>query len=374
VKKIKILHSIRQADFGGGETHLRYLVTNLNPKKFDSVILTFSGGQLLSEFENRGWKTYHLNSKIPFDLRLLNKINSIISEEKIDLIHAHGTKGASNVVVSAKTSRLPLIYTVHGWSSHKGLNQINHRIRKRIERYICENSATVICVSKANYDDAPLTNKENFTVIHNGIDTVKYSPKNRKKIRTELGIDSNTFIIGYLVRLTYQKNPFTLLKAFQILTEKFNDIKLMIVGEGELKNEVINFINKNYLDDKVISFPYRSDVNVLLNAIDCYVLPSLWEGLPYGLLEAMSMGVPSIASKADGIPEVIDDNVNGILVDPKNHNQIADSIERIKTDNSFYSYISKNARYTIVSKFDLNQMIERTERVYEKVIINKKSK
>ncbi|MBU2447443.1 MAG: glycosyltransferase family 4 protein [Bacteroidetes bacterium] len=372
MKRIKILHAIRQADFGGGETHLRYLVDNLNPKKFESVILTFSGGRLLKEFENKGLRTYNLNSRIPFNLSLRKRINSIISNEKIDLIHAHGTKGASNVVFSTKASRIPLIYTVHGWSFHRGINQINYRIRKRIEKYICENSTHVICVSKANCEDAPLTNKNNLKLIYNGIDTEKYSPKNKKKMRTEFGIDDRTFMIGFLVRLTYQKNPITVLRAFQILTEKFHDIKLMIVGEGDLKNEVISFIQKNNLSDRVIILPYRSDIDDLLNVIDCYVLPSIWEGLPYGLLEAMSMGVPSIATNVDGIPEVIDNNINGILVDPMDYNMIAESIERIKTDNNFYSYISKNARHTIVSKFDLKQMINKTEDLYTKVKLNHK--
>jgi len=373
LNKIKILHTIRQADFGGGETHLRYLINNLDKRKFESIILTFAKGSLLTELMNKGMKTYCLESQIPFDFRLRNKINSIIAEEQIDIIHAHGTKGASNVVLCAAVNNLPLIYTVHGWSTHKGIGKINLKIRQRIEAFLCKKADRIICVSKANYNSAPVNDKTNFTVIYNGIDTEKFCVKNRNKVREELSIERTTFVIGFLARLTHQKDPLTLLKAFKSLADKNNDIQLLIVGEGELRNEVVKFINKNHLNEKVIILPYRSDIAYLLNAIDCYILPSLWEGLPYGLLEAMSVGIPSIASNVDGNSEIIDDNVNGFLIKPYDYKKIVSLVERIRIDNNFYSYISTNGRHTIVSKFNLKQMISKTEDVYFKMMINKKS-
>ncbi len=374
MNRIKILHAIRQADFGGGETHLRNLIDNLDNRKFESVVLTFAKGSLLTELRNDGIKTYCLESKIPFDIRLTNKIKSIIAKERFDLIHAHGTKGATNVVLSAKANKLPLIYTVHGWSTHQGIGKINLKIRQRIETILCNKSNKVICVSKANYNSAPVTDKNNFNIIYNGIDTEKFCSKNRKKVRKELSIGRTTFVIGFLVRLTHQKDPLTLLKAFKLLVDKYDDVKLLIVGEGDLRTEVMKFINQNHINEKVIILPYRSDIANLLNAIDCYILPSLWEGLPYGLLEAMSVGIPSIASNVDGIPEVIDDNINGFLINPYDYQTISQLVERIKTDNNFYSYISTNGRHTIVSKFNLKQMISKTEDVYLKLMMNARAK
>ncbi len=372
-KRIKILQTIRQAHFGGGETHLKNLVLNLDHEKFESVILTFKKGSLYDEFRESGLSTYCFETNIPFNLTLINRINDIIKNEEIDIVHAHGTRGASNSILNALFNNIPFVYTVHGWSFHSELSILNYFIRKNIERFICKSAAKVICVSNANLKQASFIKPSKRALIYNGVDTNIFKQLDKKEIRENYGLAERDFVIGFLVRLNYQKNPLTVLKACKILMNKYDNVKILIAGEGELKDEVDSFIKNENIGGRVIHFPFRKDVVEMLNAIDLYLLPSFWEGLPYGLIEAMAVKIPAVASNVDGIPEVIQNYFNGILVQPNDVEQIADATEKLMIDNELYSKLSKNARDTIVEKFSLSKMVSETEKIYEELISNKKN-
>lgn len=345
MKRIKILEAIRQGHIGGGETHLSDLVAHLDKTKFEPVVLSFTPGAMVDELRRKGFRVKVIYTEKAFDFKVWKKVKDFIIEEKIDIVHAHGTRANSNVFWAAKRLNLPLIYTVHGWSFHIDQKQIARRIRIFIEHFLTSQADKTICVSKSNEQDGiKLFNMKRSTVIYNAVDLEKFSTENRSSnIRKELGIPNNKIVIGYIVRITVQKDPVTMLRAMEKVARYSENTVLLMIGDGDLKNKAIKMAQKLNIEDKVIFHPFRTDMPDVLSAIDIYCLPSLWEGFPIGILEAMAMKKLVIASPVDGTRELICDGKTGLLVPHSNPNDLADALLLASKDVGFRRLLVQNA-------------------------------
>ncbi|MFC4210480.1 glycosyltransferase family 4 protein [Pedobacter lithocola] len=367
--KKTILHAIRQGQVGGGETHVLDLVNSLDKAKYESVILSFTEGPMVEKLKQDGFKTYVVSTEKPFNFRVWKQVRQIISAENIDLIHAHGTRANSNTFYSAKLLKIPLVYTVHGWSFHPDQSKMVKFIRSMSERFLVSVANKTICVSKSNLIEGktkfPMTNA---TVIANGINRFKFNPdKEFKNIRLEFGIDESFILVGYIARITNQKSPLTFLRAIAMLPEKEN-IRFLIVGDGDLKTQMLS-LSKDLNLDKYITFvDFRNDIPDILNAIDVFCLPSLWEGLPIALLEAMSMRKAIIASKIDGITDLIDDGLNGLLVKAADIDSLSKTLQRLILDRKLIADLGLEAEKTVQEKFNISTMTKNIEAVYQEFI------
>ncbi|MCX8010959.1 MAG: glycosyltransferase family 4 protein [Ignavibacteria bacterium] len=371
MSKIKILHIIRQADIGGGERHLQLLVKNLNKEKYESVILSFSKGLIFDELKSLGFECFHLHSKKTFDINVIKFIYKLLRSKKINLIHAHGSRAGINSILPSIKLNIPIVYTVHGWSFHPGISKISYYIRKWIEKLICYQAKAIINVSLT--DSLVFNGKFNdkTRIVYNGVDFENFFViSNKQQLRKEFGYSEEDFVLGFFSRLTQQKNPIKLLQAFQLLNNENKKFKLLIAGDGELKNQVQEFIKRNNLEDSIKIFGFRSDVNKLLNVIDVYLLPSFWEGLSIGLLEAMAVGIPAVVSSIKNNKEIIFDKENGLLIDPNDADQIYEAVKLLSSNRDLYNKISYNALKFVKEKFDKNRMVTETEDIYS-LIINK---
>ncbi|MCF8381282.1 MAG: glycosyltransferase family 4 protein [Bacteroidales bacterium] len=366
MKKIKILEAIRQGKVGGGESHVLELVTNLDKTRFEPVVLAFTDGPMVDELRNRGIKTKIIYTETGFDFRVWKKVRDFIKSEEIDIIHAHGTRANSNVFFAAKKLNLPLIYTVHGWSFHIDQNFHVRKLRELSENFLTSVADKTICVSKSNQEDGiKLFGMKRSEVIYNAVNLDKFnSNKQFKDIRNELGIPANKTLIGYIVRITGQKDPFTMIKAMKILSEKTDDAILLMVGEGDLKDATINLAKELNIEHKIIFQPFRSDIPDILNAIDIYCLPSLWEGFPIGILEAMAMGKVVIASPVDGTNELITDEETGVLSDVGDAELLAQNLYLMHSDSKFKNQIAAEAKYFVEKNFGIQRLIDRVENLY----------
>ncbi|KQS32302.1 glycosyltransferase family 4 protein [Pedobacter sp. Leaf194] len=374
VQKIKILHAIRQGKIGGGETHVLNLVEQLNKQKYESLILSFTEGPMVEKLKAEGYKTYVVNTETPFDFRVWKKVRKIVDNEKINLIHAHGTRANSNTFSSAKSLKIPLIYTVHGWSFHPDQGQVIKTIRTLSERFLVNVADKTICVSESNLREGrskfPMPNA---SVILNGINRLKFDPdKNYKNIREEFDIKKDDIVVGYIARITHQKSPLTFINAI-FETKAPENVKFLIVGDGDLKPEMLDLAKELNLKN-IIFIDFREDIPDILNAIDIFCLPSLWEGLPIALLEAMSMRKAIIASNIDGISDLIAPDENGILVPPGNVKLLSEALNLLIGNASLASKFGLKAEQTIKEQFNVEVMTRKIESVYEDLLGNFKNK
>jgi glycosyltransferase involved in cell wall biosynthesis len=366
-RKIRILETIRQGQVGGGETHVFDLVKSIDKAKFEVEVLSFTEGPMVDKLNALGIKTHIISTKKPFDFTIWKGVKKLIQLGKFDIVHAHGTRAASNVFYAAKKLRIPYIYTVHGWSFHDGQNKVVRKLRELSEGFLTKKADLTIAVSKSNQQDGKMRfNLKKSKVIFNGIDGEKFNSNKQTytDIRAEFGIDAGKTLVGYLVRMTYQKDPITMIKAIEAVVSKTQNVHFLLVGNGELLEETKTLAQDLKLMKHITFSDFRSDIPDILKAIDIYCLPSLWEGMPIGLLEAMAMGKACIATGVDGTKELITSNENGILIPKKDENSLASAILELHHNKSKRIQLSENAQQYVQRNFSLEEMVQKIEKTY----------
>lgn len=370
-KKIRVLETIRQGLIGGGETHLLDLVENLDKQVFDPVVLSFTDGPMVERLKGMGIPTHIIHTEKPFDFSKWNQVKRLMEAEKIELVHAHGTRAHSNVSWAARKLSLPVVYTVHGWSFHDNQSFPLKNLRVLGEKYLTRKASVNISVSQSVHDSG----KKYFSsyesiVIPNGINQQKFNPaRSLKDIRSELGIPKDAVLILFLARFTGQKQPLTMIRAFCKAASQNSQLRLLMVGDGDQKREADALVAQSGMSEKIYMQSFRQDVPDILAAADIYVLPSLWEGLPLGLLEAMAMGKAVIASKADGTKEVIRHNTNGIMVNVEHlESEVTAALLQLASDASLRTRLGQEARATVSSTYSAAKMTRAVEEIYRGLV------
>jgi glycosyltransferase involved in cell wall biosynthesis len=364
--KIKILQTIRQGKVGGGETHVLDLVNELDKNRFESVILSFTEGPMVDKLRADGFKTYVVPTEKPFNYKVWNEVKQILIDEKINIVHAHGTRANSNTFSPARKLNIPVIYTVHGWSFHPDQHPLVKLIRTLSERFLVKVAERTICVSESNLREG----KSKFpmpraSVIVNGINQVKFNPDlDYNSIRTEFDISEDVILVGYIARITAQKEPLNFLKAIAKIpaTDK---LKFLIVGDGDLKADMLALADELSLTSRVIFQDFRSDIPAILQGIDIFCLPSLWEGLPIALLEAMAMRKAIVATSIDGTKDLVKHMQNGILVPISNPVKLAEAVQLLAHDAGLRETLGTAAGITVKENYNIGTMTRAVEAVYE---------
>lgn len=365
--KIRILECIRQGQIGGGESHLLSLSTNLDKRVFEPIVLSFTDGPMIDILKEKGIQTHVIFTQKPFNVFIWKKVKKLIKENEIDIIHAHGTRANSNVFWAAKSLDIPLIYTIHGWSFHDDQKTFVKKFRILSEKFLTSRANLNISVSESNKQSGQKYIKSfSSTVVNNGIDQEKFNPaKSFANIRQELGIDQNTTLLLFIARFTSHKQPLTLIRAFADVVKKMPALKLLMVGDGDEKTEALSLVKELSIADNVIFLPFRQDVPAILNAADIFILPSLWEGLPIGLLEAMSMGKAVIATNVDGTSEIVRHQDNGYLIEVNNlQRNLAEAIIHVAGNSSLRQKFGANAIQTVKNHFNAASMTRQIENIY----------
>ena len=369
-KPIKLLECIRQGQIGGGESHLLSLVKNLDRTKFDPVVLSFTDGPMVDQLKTMGIDTRVIYTEKPFDWSKWAEVKEFLKEQQVELVHAHGTRACSNVMRAARSLGIPVIYTVHGWSFHDDQPMLTRTMRVMGERYLTSRATVNIAVSSSNRQ----TGKDRIRsfkalVINNGIDRNKFNPDRPfRNIREELSIPAEALLVLFIARFTSHKQPLALINAFREALPQIPDMHLLLVGDGDQKAEAKEMVESAGLNDKVTFQSFRQDVPDVLAAADIFVLPSLWEGLPIGLLEAMAMGKAVIATNVDGTKEVVQDQQNGLLIEAGNIPALTDALVSLGRNKNGRQEFGRRALETVHQKYDASVMTREIEEVYTNVL------
>jgi glycosyltransferase involved in cell wall biosynthesis len=370
--KIKVLEVIRQGQIGGGESHLLDLIHFLDKEKVEPVCLSFTDGEMISRLKQMGIPCFVIDTQKPFDISVQRQIIELIQKEDIQLVHAHGSRAASNILYSVRKLHLPFVYTVHGWSFHDDQSFLVKKLRGWSEKLICHYANQVICVSKSNKD----TGREVFglnhaVVIENGVNLDRFNPDGPfNNLRPEFGFSESDFIVGFIARCTKQKNPLIYLAALEKVHSVNPSVKGLFVGEGDMDEEVDAYIKQHQMSNYLYRSPFRTDVPDLLHSIDVYCLPSLWEGLSIALLEAMAMRKAIIATPTDGTKEVIEHQNNGLVVPFDDIPALTNAIDAFFVDRILMEGCAIKARRFVAERFNANRVAESVSTIYSEIMKN----
>lgn len=368
--KVKVLEVIRQGQVGGGETHLLSLVSCIDRDRFIPFVLSFTEGPMVDSLRAIGVSTYVISTEKPFAVGVWQKVKDLMVQLQVDVVHAHGTRACSNVLWAARKLSIPIIYTVHGWSFHPDQPWLVQKIRVWGERWLTKRSTINIAVSNSNKRTGEqVINGIKMTVINNGISFERFDANGvYQNIRSGLGINAKALLIVFVARFTNHKQPLVLIRAFQKIAEKLPQSHLLMVGDGDQKEEAMQMVENLMAKERIHFIPFRKDVPAILFAADLYVLPSLWEGLPIGLLEAMAMKKAICATKVDGTIDVLKHMVSGYLVETDDlENNLANSLLLLLQDNNLRTQLAQGAYNSVKEGFDEKDMTRKIEKIYETV-------
>jgi glycosyltransferase involved in cell wall biosynthesis len=330
MSKIHVLLAIDDASLGGGQMHVLMLAKYLSNVNFEVEIVTEDAGWLVEEAHKLDIIVHQISISNNLKWQSFSAIRQFLQFHKFDIVHTHGgTAGFWMRIGSIGLKSKPiLIHTYHGLhylnfsqaSNRAILQQLKATIFKQIDRLLLKYTDRTICVCRSDYDKAiavGLAIPDRTSIVYNGIEIDKFTKPDRQLTdsnRELFGIELTDFLFGNVGRLHVQKGHKFLLQAFVNVDRRS---RLAIVGDGELRDELVALADRLQIKDRVLFLGARADIAEFLSAIDVFVLPSLWEGQPIALLEALAIGKPCIVSNIDGIPEIIEDGVNGYLVSPR---------------------------------------------------------
>lgn len=366
-KKINVLQAIRQGKIGGGESHVLDLVGYLNKELFNPVVLSFTDGPMMQALQQIGVEGHVIQTEKPFDISVWKSVKALLIKQQIDLVHVHGTRANTNVLWAARSLGLPVLYTIHGWSFHDELPALKRWARIAAEKVITASTRMNITVSDANQ----VTGKKALgrfrsVVVKNGVNLQRFNAAGGfTDVKAAYGIPAHHLVLGYIVRMTGQKDPLNMIRAFALIAEKYTDVTLLMIGEGDLKTAAVQLAQELGVTNRIVFDNFRTDVPAVLQAVDIYCLPSLWEGFPIGVLEAMAMGKAVIATDVDGTREAVQHEITGLLIPAKDTPALAQAIERLISDAGLRKQLQQNAMQSIAANFDAREMTRKIEALYQ---------
>lgn len=352
-----ILYFTRTMGLGGTEKVILQLCNNFKGE-FKNIVICSNGGIHEKELKKLGIRHYRINdveNKNPINIfKTFISLMKIVNTEKIDIIHTHHRMAAFYVSLLRKFKDVEFIHTAH-----------NTFTDKKFLTNIALRNANIVAVGKKvkeNLYQFYKLNSNKIKVIYNGIEkdtnVIKEIPEIKKYK------DDGYFIVGNIGRLSKQKGMEYYIESIANVL-KYNDkVMFYIIGDGEDREKLESLSETLGIKKNLIFLGYRNDVCNVIKQLDLVVLSSLWEGLPLTPIETFSEGKTIIATNVDGTPEIVEDGVNGLLVEAKNSFSISDNINKLCNNIGLKNQLEKNALKKYKQTFTIDSFIKNYKYYY----------
>jgi glycosyltransferase involved in cell wall biosynthesis len=367
--KLRVMEMIDKPSLGGGQTALLLLAENLDRNLFEVTVCSGGKGPLDEATRKRGipFVSAPLNKKPSFRPR--REIVSLLRELKIDILHTHGgVAGLHGRSAARIAGTKALVHTLHGIHYLHYRNPLLRRFYVLLERRYSRFTDRLVLVCQSDLRMArkhKLSPEGKMRVILNGIDVRPMAETAAlARHRSELGWTPGRPVIGTIARLHRQKGIVHLLKAGRRILEAVPESRIVVVGDGPQSAKMRREARRLGLGERCLFLGARTDAAALLALFDVFVLPSLWEGLPFVLVEAAALGKPIVATAVDGVPEILEDGQTGLLVPPGDSGALADAVVRLLRDKDEAGRLAERARSLVPFRFPLRRMVEQTQNLY----------
>lgn len=308
------------------------------------------------------------NKGVFFDIP---KAGRQIVELNIDLIHSHGYKPSVYGFFISKLKSIPIMATCHLWFELKN-RPFKTKVLVTLELFFYRWFARLVGVSepiKQILIENGL-NEKNISVVANGVEVEMLADKKsiRNRIREELGVNEDTFIIVNSGRLTKQKAQWILIEAAKELKKSHKNFVFIIVGEGELKDELAEKIKASQLEKHVKMLGFYAEMEHLLAAADCFALPSIDEGMPMSLLEAVSSELPAICTHVGDIDKLIIDNESGLVVPLNTPNALSEKALELIENKELAVSLAKCGKDKMIKLYSSEAMANSYSDIYTAIL------
>jgi glycosyltransferase involved in cell wall biosynthesis len=375
--KIKILE-ILEATTGGTRKHLYNLLQYIDAGKF-SVSLVYSDRRDayfcndIAYFAGRGVELFEVPMKREIspieDLRALIRICGIIRANKFDIVHAHSSKAGVLGRIAARLAGTKMVmYSPHSFAFQYCPKSASGRLYRGIEKLTALFCDCLLCVSKGECKEAVkhrICASSKIRVLENAVATEDLVPlRTIQEMKRSLGISEHEKVVGMVAKFRAQKGYRHFIEAIPRILKKCSDTTFLIVGDGEERGKVERMIRELGLLEKTILTGHQENVADYYQVFDVFVLSSLWEGMPYVILEAMALGLPVVASDICGNNELVEHGDNGFLVTPGNSEEIAERVVELLVNPEMRRTFGERSRTIIASRPSVYEWIDQYQNLY----------
>lgn len=376
-RPLRVLYGITKSNFGGAQRYVYDLATESREEGFKTAVLC----GVYRENEHKNTLTDKLKEarvvvvdlpsltrdiSIFGDLRSFFFIIRTLRKTRPDVFHINSSKmGGLGSLAGRITGVRKIIFTSHGWSFNEDRPRLQKIIIKFLAWLTVLLSHKTICVSEQLRSDMihlPFI-KNKLVVIRNGLKKFETLAREEARARMAPDLSTDIFLVGTVAELHHVKGLDVLLDAWSEF-KKNSEGELIIIGEGQERLYLESSAKIFGISDSVHFLGYVDNARSLLRGFDLLVMPSRSEGLPYALLEAGSVGLPVVASRVGGIPEVIEDEVSGVLVPPENPTTLLSAISYLAHKKDFAQKMGQTLQRRVEEDFSMEKMIEKTLQIY----------
>lgn len=376
-RKIKLLFLAQNLGGGGAERIMLELAKRLLPSKYEIYICTmFPGGDLIDYALKLNVPIFCLNLRErSLNIGSLLKLYRFIRRKRIDILYSWLFYAN---ILGRIVGRLAGVKAII--SSQRNIDPWRKFYHVLIDRLTA--CLTDLIISNCEAGKARLVNVERISpekivVIYNGIDLNEFDLKSTSRAnKAQYGFPNDAKVIGTVASLTHKKGHIYLLEAMSKLVPIMPNAVLVLIGDGNLKGELVEKCHKLGISAnvKILGYQHRESVKQLLSIMDLFVLPSLWEGMPNAILEAQALEVPVLATNVGGVPEIIEDNRTGLLVKAGDADELFNGMLKLLSDKEMASKLAKLGYQRIVELFSIEKMVQETDKICEYLFLKRHGK
>ncbi|MBE2226627.1 MAG: glycosyltransferase [Ignavibacteria bacterium] len=372
MEKFKILQLIDGGFLGGGQTNVLSIAMNADSGTFD-ISIAARGGEKFEEEVQKSNITFHpLELPKVMRTKYLKPLQELYDENRYDLIHTHGgVAGFYGRILKKHNPGLKCVHTIHGIHYINSGNIFRKSLSRSIEQYLVQFTDRTICETHNDFLTAVknrIADRAKTDIIPNGINTGTYANlKKNSALMQQLGLNENNFIVGNISRFDEQKNQKLILQTAYFLIRKYPQIRFIFVGAGKNLKNMQDLARESKLEDFVIFAGEQENLKDYYSIFDIFVFPSLWEGMPYVLLEAMASRLPIICSYLPNLLEVIKPDHSALIIDPRDMDDLFRKISALYQNSELREELAQNAMIES-TQYDVTETVPQIEQIYRELL------
>lgn len=382
--RYNLLYVFDNMEFGGGERVFAQIINRLSGERYKIIVACLPTGAFIEKIEGNGAEINSVDMRNRFNPGVILQLSGLIKKEKVDIVHSQGARADFFARVAAKLASVPIVIStipmpVEGFDV-RPIRKLIYTAFNRFSECFVDRFIVVSDALEKMMIERHRIAPQRIVKIYNGIEKDEYCiadeeiAHRRLRFRTKVNIGQDVAVIGIIGRLVWQKGFEYFIEAIPEVLKEYKQARFLLVGTGELEEELKVKSKKLKLEEKAIFTGFMSDIKDVLASIDVFVIPSLREGLPVVLLEAMAMKKPIVATNIEGIAEILENGVSGLLVPPRNSKALAEAVINMLTYKEKALRMGISARMIVEERFGVDIMVQKVEEVYEELLQHNEKK
>jgi glycosyltransferase involved in cell wall biosynthesis len=359
---IKVIHVLSDVKIGGAGSWLLNLLRTIDRDRFEIKVVLPEGSLLVEKVRELGFEAITVSGMQDksFDPGAVSKLSGILRKERPHIVHTHASLSAR---LAARLAGVGIINTKHCIDGRQ--TGIKKQVSACLNSWLSDGIIAVSEAVKRNVAENGVP-EDKISVVYGGISKVQeLSPEEKSRIRDSWGIRQEDVVVGIVARLTGVKGHRHFIAAAEIISRDNENVKFVVAGAGPMERELKELAASKGLENRIIFTGFIDNIHEILNIMDINVISSLSEALCLSLLEGMSIGKPSVGTKAGGIPEVVREGYNGFIVNPGDPAMLADAVLRLIRDPELRKDMGEKGRKLVEERFTAEAMAKSIEELYE---------